>query len=304
MRILIGVDGSEAAHLACEFVATRSWPAGSEVHLLGVAEPIVDWTGMTTISIEDLETQQASLEAALRREADRLNRPGLAIGYAIACGSPARLLLEQASLTNADLVVTGSRRLGPLLDVVLGSVSTYLVDHSPCPVLVARAPTANRILLAVDGTPSSRNIPRVLASWGSALAGLPVDVMSVAPHEDFITPWAFLEESPKRPQDQELTRFQTIALAVAEEMTSLGWHAEPTTQVGRPAREIVRAAGAHDAGLIIMGSRGLGIIQRLMLGSVTHDVLLHTQASILVIRGRGTRPIDLAVLAQPTAAGR
>ena len=46
MRILIGVDGSPAADVACEFVERRTWPRGTRAWLVGVVEPLVDWAGM------------------------------------------------------------------------------------------------------------------------------------------------------------------------------------------------------------------------------------------------------------------
>ena len=45
------------------------------------------------------------------------------------------------------------------------------------------------MLLATDGTRSSLGIPRVLAAWGNAFRGLPVEVLSVAPRNAFVTPW-------------------------------------------------------------------------------------------------------------------
>lgn len=42
MRILIGVDGSSEADVACQFVASRTWPEGARVTLLGALEPAVE----------------------------------------------------------------------------------------------------------------------------------------------------------------------------------------------------------------------------------------------------------------------
>jgi nucleotide-binding universal stress UspA family protein len=51
---------------------------------------------------------------------------------------PAPALLEQAA--GAQLVVVGSRGRGGLAGMLLGSVSHNVLHHSPCPVLVVRAP--------------------------------------------------------------------------------------------------------------------------------------------------------------------
>jgi len=53
---------------------------------------------------------------------------------------------------------------------------------------------------------------------------------------------------------------------------------------GNAAQQIVEAA--HASGdLVVVGSRGLGTFSRLLLGSVARKVLLHTAASVLVVRG-------------------
>jgi nucleotide-binding universal stress UspA family protein len=55
------------------------------------------------------------------------------------------------------------------------------------------------------------------------------------------------------------------------------------TALGRPAREIVKAARQRRADLIVMGSHGLSGVQRLMLGSVTEEVLKTAAIPVLVV---------------------
>jgi nucleotide-binding universal stress UspA family protein len=55
-------------------------------------------------------------------------------------GDPARALLEQAAA--ADLLAVGSRGLGAVRRVLLGSVSEKVLQHAPCPVLVVRESSA------------------------------------------------------------------------------------------------------------------------------------------------------------------
>jgi nucleotide-binding universal stress UspA family protein len=60
--------------------------------------------------------------------------------------------------------------------------------------------------------------------------------------------------------------------------------------VGVPAQEIVRAAEAEDAAMIVMGTHGRGGFQRLMLGSVADRVLRTASCPVLTIRGGETVP--------------
>jgi nucleotide-binding universal stress UspA family protein len=285
MRILIGVDGSSAANVACDLVADRTWAAGTRVSLLGVVEPLIDWTGMAPSSGEGWESRHATLGVVIEERADALRRRGLIVDTAVDFGAPADLLIDRAAETFTDLIVVGSRGLGAAASAVFGSVSAYLVDHAGCPVLVARSPEATRMLLATDGTPSAAAIPRMLASWGSALRGLPVEVLSVAPRNGFVTPWSAADDEDGPAGDAELVVHERIAEQVADELIELGWHAAAVARAGDPGRQIVTAGREWGADLIVTGSRGISTLRRIVMGSVAHDVLLHARSSVLVMRG-------------------
>jgi len=58
-------------------------------------------------------------------------------------GDPGRAIIEQAERGGNDLIVMGSPRpTGPIGSLVLGSVSTYVLQHSPLAVLVVHQPPA------------------------------------------------------------------------------------------------------------------------------------------------------------------
>jgi nucleotide-binding universal stress UspA family protein len=283
MRILIGVDGSRAAQTACDLVASRTWPVGTRVTLLGALERSVDFTGLATGVAEGRDAERAALELVLDERATSLRHVGLAVDTVLEVGHAAELLIDRADTTFTDLIVVGSRGLGPAASAVLGSVSAHLVDHAGCPVLVARSPRMTRMLLAADGTPSSRTIPRVLAAWGNAFRGMPVEVLSVAHRDAFVTPWAIFSDGG---MDDELVIPEGIAEGVADEMMELGWHAAAAWRAGDPGRQIVTEGRDWNADLIVTGSRGIGTVHRLLAGSVAHDVLVHARSSVLVVRGQ------------------
>lgn len=280
MQIILGTDGSPAAKLACDLVAGRDWPAGTHVVVVAAVSPMVDLSGVAPAAGEragaDLEAAHVVAEAA----ALQLGACGLSAEVDAAIGDPAQRLIARAAERSADLVVVGHRGRGPVASAVLGSVSAYLVDHAPCPVLVARGPTIGRMLLATDGTQSSLAIPRVLHTWGPALRGLTVKVLCVAQRDEFVTPWA---GEPDAAADR--AEHERIAQRVADEMAELGWSAAAVVRCGEPAREIVRAGDEWRADLIVTGSRGIGPLRRIVAGSVGHDVLLHAHSSVLVVRG-------------------
>lgn len=281
MRIVLGFDGSEAANVALQFILHRAWPPATQVAVVGAVPPVVDWdvmalgaAGMSAVAgVHDLTGRADEAASALVLR-------GLEASADVAMGDPADRIADRAERWFADLIVIGNRRRGAFASAVFGSVAAHLVDHAPCPVLVARADTASRMLIAVDGTPSSRDIPRLLESWGPAFKGLPVEVLSVAVRDDAITPWVAGVE-----RQEDLAEHERIAAFAAVELAALGWSAVPLARFGVPDRVIVDEAEACRADLIVTGSRGIGTIQRLVAGSVAHDVLLHTRSSVLVMRG-------------------
>jgi nucleotide-binding universal stress UspA family protein len=281
MRIVLGFDGSEAAQVALQFIMHRAWPPATQVAVVGAVAPIVDWDVMAPASAGTSAVAGVhDLTARADDAASALVLRGLEASADVAIGDPVDRIADRAERWFADLIVVGNRRRGAFASAVFGSVSAHLVDHAPCPVLVARAETASRMLLAADGTPSSRDIPRLLDSWGPGFRGLPVEVLSVAVRDEAITPWVVGIE-----RQEDLAEHERIAESVAAQLAALGWTAVPLARFGVPDRVIVDAAQECRADLIVTGSRGIGTIQRLVAGSVAHDVLLHTRSSVLVMRG-------------------
>jgi nucleotide-binding universal stress UspA family protein len=92
----------------------------------------------------------------------------------------------------------------------------------------------------------------------------------------------------------EVDRHRVMADEMAGTLTAAGWRAKSYVRNGEAAREIEAAAADFGADLIITGSRGLSGLQRILLGSVAHHVLLHSPCSVLVMRGHvsahGQRP--------------
>lgn len=145
-QVLIATDGSELARHAAVH-ALGLLRDGTDVTIVTVVSPPVavlpapdDIVGMAQpIGMEVTETLVSDGEAMVHAVAHTL---GLAKARTrVLIGQPGPELCRLAAEEAADLVVVGSHGRGVLKRVVLGSVSDYLVHHSPCPVLVVRRPT-------------------------------------------------------------------------------------------------------------------------------------------------------------------
>ena len=172
---------------------------------------------------------------------------------------------------------------------LLGSVSAALVDHAFCPVLVARGPAISRILIATDGSRSAEAIPAVLLAW-NVFRDAAIEVLSVAPSpsdQERAAPLLGFPGSDLSPADpsHEIGRHRLMADEMARQRVAAGMQAKGAVRNGGAALQIESAAADFGADLIITGSRGLSGLQRLLMGSVAHHVLLHSQVSVLVMRG-------------------
>lgn len=291
MRIVMGIDGSAPSLTALDLVAATNWPNDTKIRLVGAFELAADWTGLAPSPPDPGgdEDPQRTLFDTVQGLSEPLRRQGYATETVVARGRAADVLLAEADDLSADLIVVGNRGLGVAASALLGSVSATLVDHAACPVLVARGPRVTRILVATDGSQSAEAIPAVVAAW-DVFRDAPIDVLCVAPHANRGDGTTFLPGmlgTEPRHLDawHEVDRHRVMANEMAGRLVAAGFRAEGSVRKGEPAREIEAAAADLGADLIITGSRGLSGLQRVLLGSVAHHVLLHSQCSVLVMRG-------------------
>ena len=280
MRVLLAIDGSPSSHVAASWVRSMPWPAATRIRIVAVVEPrTVALAGMSAVTATQLERDEVvpALELALRTAAEEIAAPDRIVDATLRRGRPASSVLEEATDFRADLVVVGSRGLGPIRSMVLGSVSAEIVDQAPCPVVVAREPGVRSILLAVDGSPTAQRAVEYLAG-GAYLHGRDLEVLSVGhgPAPSSVAPSASDREARRRVEDR--------AAAAATRLQADGLDARWSIAFGDPAHEIL--AAAHDLGcdLIVLGSRGLTGLDRVLLGSVARNVLLHADASVMIVR--------------------
>ncbi|MET1232168.1 MAG: universal stress protein [Candidatus Limnocylindrales bacterium] len=310
MRVVVGLDSSASSRVAHGLVTSVTWPRGSSFVLVAAFDDAGAWAtkipGGGWFHESTPSTRRPDLLESLEEYAAPLRRAGHVVELRAEAGPVGQVLRDTASREAADLIVVGSRGRGVAASAIGGSTSADLTDHAPCPVLIARRPSVSRVLVATDGSRSAEAIPDILARW-RFLRALPTDVVSVAPRSaastDFmVTAWAPTPESGyDGSADEVVNRHHRYADELAERLRDAGWNATPTVRVGDAAHQIVQAADELASDLIITGSRGLGDLKRLLIGSVAHDVLLHSRCSVLVIRGHV--PARLAQRAVVAAVG-
>jgi nucleotide-binding universal stress UspA family protein len=296
MRVVIATDGSAAARLGVDLAACVDWPADSSIRVVEAIESGVGLFGGPWPWLHDRHTEP--LEADLwRRAAEtveaercRLVRRGLDVRGNVVQGRPASAIVDAARKGKADLIVVGSRGHGTIESMLLGSVSAEVIDRAPVPVLVARDRSIDRIVLGWDGSACGRTAAELVATW-PIFSRSSVHVVTVADTE---MPWWNGFPGPGSPESMQSyadaardsrRAIDALAADMAGELAAGGLDAVAERREGDAATELIAAAQASRADLIVVGTHGRTGLARLVLGSVARNVLHHASCSVLVVRG-------------------
>ena len=209
-------------------------------------------------------------------------------------GAVSQTILKRAPKRDGLLVV-GSQGLDALDRFLLGSVSTKLIQHATCPVLVVKgeAPPLRRIILSTDGSEASaKALKFILAKFRpdrsiskGRRAPIHVTVVHViAPHPlapidvGMTIPWIKQRGLKVKETGRSLVEQS------AQKLIEAGFTAEAFCRLGNPADKIMKVASQQHADLIMMGAKGLSDIDRFLLGSVSTRVVQHAHCAVLVVR--------------------
>jgi nucleotide-binding universal stress UspA family protein len=133
--VIVGFDGSEHAQRALERAASIVDDGGSLV-VVSAARLSTLTRDIGTSAVDPIEAEAAC--EALEKAKALLKGRGGNIRFVESHGDPAESLVRQAEEDKADLIVVGTRGLNFAQRALLGSVSTKVVHHAPCDVLIVR----------------------------------------------------------------------------------------------------------------------------------------------------------------------
>lgn len=135
-RILVPVDGSESSEKSVVQAVELAELCGAKIHFLYV-------TNINQIAINPnlthaiMDAMRAAGTAILERAASMVT-PNIEYEKIMETGAPAAVILEYEEILDADLIVMGSRGLGVVKGVLLGSVSQYIIERAKGPVMVVK----------------------------------------------------------------------------------------------------------------------------------------------------------------------
>ena len=284
-RIVVGVDGSEAAADAL------GWAAG-EAQLWGATVKAVHaWTypaltyahGLVpppTFARDDFEDEA---RAVLDKALSTLPQAGaVSIERAVVQGGATNVLVDHSR--GADLLVVGHRGRGGFLALHLGSVALQCAQHAECPVAVVRPggqgtplEHRSRIVVGVDGSEPAR---RALL-WAADEARCRDATLEVVHcwHPRVQLPLGAVLATDR--PSLEAAAHAVVAGAM-QAVDGRSAQAEAILVEGPAASTLLGASAGAE--LVVVGTRGHGGFPGLLLGSVSTQVLHHAHCPAVIVR--------------------
>ncbi len=152
-KILVALDYLAETPQIFEQALTAAEKYGADLHIFHCVEPqlttvpevgamaayggLLD-TNTITLREREFATNLTEVSAWLEALAQQAGDRHITVETTYKVGEPKHEICELAKKVNADLVIVGRRGLSGLSEVILGSVSSYVVHHAPCSVMVVQ----------------------------------------------------------------------------------------------------------------------------------------------------------------------
>ncbi|QZN86972.1 universal stress protein [Cellulomonas sp. C5510] len=271
-EVVVGVEGTVSSEGAVRWGADAAAARGAElllVHALGD----VPWDDALA------EVARGVLDRAAERA--REVSPSVKIRTEVEADRPARCLVRRSG--SARLLVVGTRRLTPAQRVFSGSRSYEIAAAASCSVAVVPAVPVeadNRVVVGVDG--SADSVAAVTAGAQEAERhGAVLQVVHAWEEPALLLAQGYVPpDLTARMREDEAAVLARATAGLADRFPDL--EVERTLVKAQPATALL-AAGSH-ARLVVVGSRGLHGVSRLLVGSTSHAVILHARRPVLVVR--------------------
>jgi nucleotide-binding universal stress UspA family protein len=285
-ELVVGVDGSAASYAAVSWAAREAAMRRLDIRIVYVIAPTlmssVDAPDDTITGWQEVKARQA-IERARRVVVEQKTEPRPKVHVEVSYAGVLATLVDASR--NAEMIVVGTRGVEEFGWYRLGSVSSGLLHHASCPVVVVRDPDSvgresrddAPVLVGIDGSPASEKAI-ALAFDEASRRRVPL----VALHA-----WSDVGVFPILGMDWHVYRDEGDE-ALGERLA--GWQEiYPDVQVRRrvvcdvPARWLVDES--ESAQLVVLGSRGRGGFDGLHLGSVSSAVAQSARIPVIVVRG-------------------
>lgn len=288
--VVVAVDGSEASNNAVRWAANTANKRGVPLRLAAsyTMPQFLYAEGMVPPQelFDELQTETMETVEAARTIAHEV-APDIKIGYTIAEGSPIDMLLEMSS--DVTMIVMGSRGLGGLSGMVMGSVSAAVVSHAKCPVVVVREDNqvtdTNKygpVVVGVDGSEVSQRATEFAFEEAQARGAKLVAIhtwmdMQV---QASLAGLAAAQQEWNVIEDEQTQLLHDRIQPLLERFPDVDVDMVITRD--RPIRALEDSA--KDAQLLVVGSHGRGGFRGMLLGSTSRALLQSAPCPMVVVR--------------------
>jgi nucleotide-binding universal stress UspA family protein len=285
MKILIAYDGSECADAALDDLRRAGLPPDAQIKVLSVVENWLPPPSALEL-IEHVDRDQEYLALA-RRGGIRLVSigPGWDVKSESGAGSPATVIIEKADEWGADLIVVGSHGHTALGQFFFGSVSQKVLHEARRSVRVARGrieepDTPVRLIIGFDGSKGAEAAVEAVAArkWP---AGSEARIVNAT--------WATPQITSNRGIGpiitwiaEEKARINKMMDEAVSKLRAAGLRTDVVVKEEDPKRLLIAEAEGWGADCIFVGARGMGRIERFLLGSLSSAVAARAHCSVEV----------------------
>lgn len=261
MRALLATDGDPPAAAALTLLERLGDRDVLELSVVCVATFDLALEAAGAVGRYSPEEARRLAADVAGQAAERLREAGYRAEPVPAEGHPTVEILRHLEEGGADLAVVGGGKRTWLNQLLLGSVSTAVLQSSPCPVLVVREVRPEegtaRVLVGADGSDDAVRAAGTFAELADptrcSVRILTVGAGAEAGHAD--RPAELLEEA--------------------------GWTPERSVEAGHAAEVLLGYLERSDPDLVVAGARGAGTIRRTPLGSVTDKLMRQARATLV-----------------------
>lgn len=271
-RVLVAFDGSAASRAALQAAIDEASSRNIGLQVVTAIDPV---PGIPLAQAMYAETTRKTVQEAAASATGVLGEGR--VGTTVEVGAASALVLR--TCLPGDLLVVGSHGHRPVARMLLGSTSTALATHATCPVMVVKAPPlhpSGYILVGVDGSAAATDALLLAADEAERRGVALRTVIAVPPVVDAM---GFVSG----PDESALSKARAVLAealaAVRAEYPDLP--VEQQLAQAHPVEALLRDSRA--AQLVVVGTRGLGGLRSMLLGSVGRELMQRAQCPVLVM---------------------
>jgi len=291
--VLVGTALTQESDRIVTAAARLARALGGTVHLAHAVPYPVELFDDTVLSdrvLTDLrEQERKALAQQVAEQAERLGiGAGLLHGITVDPVEPHRSLIRLARTLHPRLIVVGAAEESGRVTRAFGSTAGRVIRKATHPVLVVRGALAvppRRLLFPVDLSPLASHAARAAATLLAHLDGegpTHVEALYVLSERDR----RLLAASTGGDEDPAAGALHRLESFAAEYLATLAGGGDRLTcslRVGEPSDEILARCAEEPPDLVVVGTHGRSGFERLLIGSVTDDVVRGAPSSVLVI---------------------